>query len=319
MDDDNPYDLLAADDEDQRWAFGTGFTDPFAGVGTALPPGVPAKALARYCLALGDDALIYSHRLQEWVTRMPELEEETAIANIALDLLGQARLLLSRAAFADPSLGPDGLPADEDRLAFFRAPGQFRNVRFAERADADFAELMARLLVFSAWRLELCAALRACPDPVVAAITARSVSELTYHRDYAAAWVVRLGDGTGYSRARMREGLAAVGPLTGELFTASAVERDLPGVAVDPGTLRAGFDSALGAVLDAATLDAPAPLTDAPLAPAPLTDAPLTDAPLTDAPQSDGPLGRDGAHTPALSRILAELQSVARAHPDATW
>jgi ring-1,2-phenylacetyl-CoA epoxidase subunit PaaC len=303
MDDDNPYDLLAADDEDQRWAFGTGFTDPFAGVDTALPRGVPAGALARYCLALGDDALIYSHRLQEWVTRMPELEEETAIANIALDLLGQARLLLSRAAFADPSLGtdghaPDGHPADEDRLAFFREARQFRNVRFVERADADFAELMARLLLFAAWRLELCAALRTCADPVLAAITARSVSELTYHRDYAAAWVVRLGDGTEYSRARMRDGLAAVWPLAGELFTASAVERDLPGIAVDPDTLRAGFGPALGAALDAATLDAPEPPTDAP---------------------DSGPLGRDGAHTPALSPILAELQSVARAHPDAAW
>jgi ring-1,2-phenylacetyl-CoA epoxidase subunit PaaC len=316
MDDDNPYDLLAADDEDQRWAFGTGFADPFAGVDTALPDGVDAAALARYCLALGDDALIYSHRLQEWVTRMPELEEETAIANIALDLLGQARLLLSRAAFADPALGPDGqapggqapdrAPATEDRLAFFRSAPQFRNVRFAERADADFAELMARLLVFSAWRLELCAALQACPDPVLAAITARSVSELTYHRDYAAAWVVRLGDGTEYSHARMRDGLAAVWPLVGELFTASAVERDLPEIAVDPGTLRGGFDAVFGKVLDAATLntatlDAPAPGPDC------------------TGPSYTGPLGREGAHTGDLPRILAELQSVARAHPDATW
>src|SRR5277367_4750691 len=95
---DNPYDLLgdSADDGD-RWAFGTGFTDPLAGIGTSVPAGLDAAAVARYCLALGDDALIYSHRLQQWVTRMPELEEETAIANIALDLLGQARMLLARA------------------------------------------------------------------------------------------------------------------------------------------------------------------------------------------------------------------------------
>src|ERR1700734_543126 len=96
--DDNPYDLLAEDHaEGHRWAFGTGFTDPLEGIDTSVPAGLDPGALVRYCLALGDDALIYSHRLQQWVTRMPELEEETAIANIALDLLGQARLLLARA------------------------------------------------------------------------------------------------------------------------------------------------------------------------------------------------------------------------------
>lgn len=293
MDDDNPYDLLAAADEDQRWAYGTGFADPFSDVDKAIPPGVGAAALARYCLALGDDALVYSHRLQEWVTRMPELEEETAIANIALDLLGQARLLLARAAFADPSLG-----ADEDRLAFFREAHEFRNVRLAERTDADFAELMARLLVFAAWRLELCAALRTCADPMLAMITARSVSELAYHRDYAAAWVVRLGDGTDFSRERMRDGLAAVWPFTAELFAMSAVERDLPEIAIDPGTVRGAFDSVLDTVFAAATLTRP---DVAPLA------------------LVAGRGGRDGMHTEALSRALAEMQSVARAHPDATW
>ncbi|HWG02202.1 MAG TPA: 1,2-phenylacetyl-CoA epoxidase subunit PaaC [Trebonia sp.] len=289
MDDDNPYDLLAAADEDGRWAFGTGFADPLAGVDTAVPGGLDPAALARYCLALGDDALIFSHRLQEWVTRMPELEEETAIANIALDLLGQARLLLSRAAAADPSLG-----RDEDALAFFRAPRQFRNVRFAEPADDGFAAVMARLLVFSAWRLELCAALRESVDPVLAAITARSVSELAYHRDYAAAWVVRLGDGTELSHDKMRAGLAAVWPGVTELFTASAVERALPSAAVGPATLRAGFDEVLAAVLTAAALGRPAD-------------------------RQAGPLGRDGAHTPALTGLLAEMQSVARANPDAAW
>src|ERR1700729_142177 len=115
-DPDNPYDLLGDDHDDgHRWAFGTGFTDPLAGVDTAVPAGVDAADLAAYCLMLGDDALIYSHRLQQWITFLPELEEETAVANIALDLLGQARLLLARAAAADPSLG-----ADEDRLAVFR-------------------------------------------------------------------------------------------------------------------------------------------------------------------------------------------------------
>src|SRR6201992_2141787 len=145
---DNPYDLLGDDhDGGHRWAFGTGFTDPLAGIDTSVPDGLDAAALARYCLALGDDALIYSHRLQQWVTRMPELEEETAIANIALDLLGQARMLLARAGGI--------LGRTEDELAYFRGEHEFRNVRLAEHEDQDFAELVARLLLLSAWRLAL--------------------------------------------------------------------------------------------------------------------------------------------------------------------
>ena len=107
-DDDNPYDLLAQDhDEGHRWAFGTGFADPLAGIDTSAPEQLDPDALARWCLALGDDALIYTHRLQQWVARLPELEEETAVANIALDLLGQARLLLSRAGrHHRPDRGP---------------------------------------------------------------------------------------------------------------------------------------------------------------------------------------------------------------------
>jgi len=140
---DNPYDLLGGDHDDgHRWAFGTGFTDPLEGVDTAVPADVDRDALARYCLALGDDALIYSHRLQQWVTRMPELEEETAIANITLDLLGQARMLLARAGGI--------LGRTEDQLAFFRDEKDFRNVRLTEYQDRDFAELVGRPLVFSA-------------------------------------------------------------------------------------------------------------------------------------------------------------------------
>src|SRR6202161_3947329 len=134
MSHDNPYDLLGDDNDDgQRWAFGTGFTDPLEGLDTTAPDGLDTAALARYCLALGDDALVYSHRLQQWLTRLPELEEETAVANIALDLLGQARLLLARAGAI--------LGRSEDDLAYFRGPAEFRNVCFAERADRDFAGL----------------------------------------------------------------------------------------------------------------------------------------------------------------------------------
>ena len=183
------YESLSEETEDHRWAFGTGFTDPLEGIDASVPDGVDARALTAYCLALGDDALIYSHRLQQWMTRLPELEEETALANIALDLLGQARMLLARAGQAE------GRGRREDDLAFFRDEHEFRNVRLAEHTDADFAQL-GRLLVFSAWRLALFGRLARSADPVLAAIAAKGVSELTYHRDYAAQWVIRLGDGT---------------------------------------------------------------------------------------------------------------------------
>jgi ring-1,2-phenylacetyl-CoA epoxidase subunit PaaC len=282
-DHDNPYDLLGEDhDQGHRWAFGTGFTDPLEGIDTSVPDGLDAGALARYCLALGDDALIYSHRLQQWVTRMPELEEETAVANIALDLLGQARMLLARAGGI--------LGRTEDELAFFRAEPDFRNVRLAEYEDRDFAELAGRLLIFSTWRLALFEKLLAVPDPVLAAIAAKGVKELTYHRDYAAGWVVRLGDGTALSHERMRNALVALWPLVGELY-----RPDRDGFAsVEP--------AAVGGVLDTVLATAGLRRPDA---------APLAGV-------SDR-TGRDGVHTEAMGYVLAELQSVARAHPDATW
>src|SRR5882724_9003847 len=146
---DTAYQAIAEDSDDQRWAFGTGFADPLAGIETAVPDGVAGPDLGLYCLMLGDDALVMSHRLQEWLARAPELEEETALANIALDLLGQARLLLTRAGQAD------GTGRTEDDYAFGRDAAQFRNVGLAEVTDADFAGLIARLLAFSTWRLAL--------------------------------------------------------------------------------------------------------------------------------------------------------------------
>jgi ring-1,2-phenylacetyl-CoA epoxidase subunit PaaC len=283
------YQSLAEGSEDPRWAFGTGFTDPLEGIDTAVPPGVDGAALAQYCLMLGDDALIYSHRLQQWVTRAPELEEETALANIALDLLGQARMLLARAGRAD------GSGRDEDQLAFFRGEGEFRNVRLVERLDADFAELAGRLLVFSAWRLALFGKLTASRDPVLAAIAAKGVKELTYHRDYAARWVVRLGDGTEVSHAKMQAALVTVWPLVGELFIPHHIEVTLAGVAADVRDIREEVATALDTVFAAATLDRP------------------------EAKPAAGRGGRDGVHTEALGYVLAELQSVARAHPGATW
>jgi ring-1,2-phenylacetyl-CoA epoxidase subunit PaaC len=304
------YQSLAEDSEDHRWAFGTGFTDPLEGIDASVPDGVDAAALAAYCLMLGDDALIYSHRLQQWMTRLPELEEETALANIALDLLGQARMLLARAGQAEGAAQADGKgqsdgkgQADgrgrsEDELAFFRNEHEFRNVRLVERMDADFAELTARLLVFSTWRLALFGELAGSRDPVLAAIVTKGAKELAYHRDYAAQWVIRLGDGTALSHDKMQAALGVVWPLVDELFRADPVTASLPGVAVDPAQLRAEVDAVLDTVLAAATLDRPAA-------------APMG--------QVAGQTGRDGVHTEALGYILAELQSVARAHPDATW
>jgi ring-1,2-phenylacetyl-CoA epoxidase subunit PaaC len=320
----NPFDLLADNhDGGQRWAFGTGFTDPLEGIDTSVPDGVDPGALARYCLALGDDALIYSHRLQEWVTRLPELEEETAVANIALDLLGQARMLLARAGGI--------LGKTEDELAFFRPEQEFRNVRLAEHADGDFAELVVRLLVFSTWRLALFESLAGtsgfapAPDPVLAAIAAKGVNELAYHRDYAAQWVIRLGDGTDLSHAKTQAALGTLWPLVGDLFrpdpdaaavrpggpvasepaagepaaSEAAASEPVAGVPVDRGP----FDAVIDTVLATATLDRPAVVsrTVAPLAPV------------------GGKAGRDGVHTEAMGHLLAGLQSVARAYPDATW
>jgi ring-1,2-phenylacetyl-CoA epoxidase subunit PaaC len=286
------YQSLSEETEDHRWAFGSGFTDPLEGIDASVPDGIDAAALTAYCLALGDDALIYSHRLQQWMTRMPELEEETALANIALDLLGQARMLLARAGQAE------GRGRREDDLAFFRDEHEFRSVRLAEHGDADFAQLAGRLLVFSAWRLALFGRLAASADPVLAAIAAKGANELAYHRDYAAQWVIRLGDGTALSHDKMAAALGVIWPLTDELFRADPVAARLPGVAADPAELRAEVDAVLDAVLGAATLDRP---QGAPLA------------------RVAGKTGRDGVHTEPFGYLLAELQSVARAHPDATW
>jgi len=286
------YQSLSEETEDHRWAFGTGFTDPLEGIDASVPDGVDAAALATYCLMLGDDALIYSHRLQQWMTRLPELEEETALANIALDLLGQARMLLARAGLAE------GKGRQEDQLAFFRDEHEFLNVRLVEALDADFAELAGRLLIFSAWRLALFSQLAESADPVLAAIAAKGVKELTYHRDYAAQWVIRLGDGTPLSHGKMQAALGAVWPLVEELFEADPVTTALPGVAADPAGVRGEVGAVLDAVLDAATLDHPG---GAPMA------------------RVAGKSGRDGVHTEAFGYLLAELQSLARAHPDAAW
>ncbi|AGL18251.1 1,2-phenylacetyl-CoA epoxidase subunit PaaC [Actinoplanes sp. N902-109] len=300
---DDPYEALTDHEDDARWAYGTGFTDPLAGVDTTVPTGADRTDLTAYCLMLGDDALIMSHRLQQWVTRAPEIEDELAVANIALDLLGQARLLLSRAGFVE------GTGRDEDALAYLRTAAEFRNVRLVSPDLPDFAHLVARLLLFSSWRLAVFDRLRASADPVLAAIAAKGVKELTYHRDYAAQWVVRLGDGTAVSHSRMQSavdrlaGVQAASATVAELFRAHAIEDRLAaaGVAVDPADVRDEVTSVWAQVMDAATLASRLPAAGGGQA------------------SPAGRAGRDGGHGPELAAILDELQSVVRQTPGGVW
>jgi ring-1,2-phenylacetyl-CoA epoxidase subunit PaaC len=297
---DNAYESLIEDNDETHWAYGTGFTDPLSDVDRAVPVGVNPADLAAYCLMLGDDALVMAQRLSAWCSWAPELEEDVALANIALDLLGQARLLYGRAVEVDPSVRPANAPAHvpaEDALAYFRDELDFRNVRLAEidtgpGPAGDFATTIARLLVFASWRLALFTRLADSVDPVLAAIAAKGVKELTYHRDHAAQWTVRLGDGTPVSTERMRAGLAAIWPLVPELCVPHPVDL------VDAAEVRAELDDVLDRVFAAAGLDRP--------------NVPAMAG-------VSGRTGRDGVHTTALGYLLAELQHIARSHPQAVW
>ncbi|MFI9238995.1 1,2-phenylacetyl-CoA epoxidase subunit PaaC [Streptomyces sp. NPDC053079] len=188
-------------------------------------------------LALGDDALVLSHRLGEWAGHAPVLEEDVALANIALDLLGQARTLLS-------------LVGDEDELAFLREERAFRNVQLVEQPNGDFAHTMARQLYFSVYQHLLYAELAATDGPL-APLAAKAVKEVAYHRDHAEQWTLRLGDGTQESHARMQRGLDALWRFTGELF------EPVEGVPVDWTALRDGWLTGVTDVVEQATLTLP--------------------------------------------------------------
>ncbi|KAA1426070.1 1,2-phenylacetyl-CoA epoxidase subunit PaaC [Nocardioides antri] len=262
---------------DAHWAFGTDFEDPLAGVDTTVPEGVDAQELAAYCLQLGDDALILSQRLSEWCSRAPDLEEDIALANIALDLLGQARLLLARAAAADPSLVPalpEGSPVPpEDALAFFRSDREFRNVCLVELPNGDFAETICRVLVFSTYRLALFQRLTAHPDAVLRAVAVKGLKELAYHRDFAGRWFLTLARGTEESRRRLEAALAQVWAYRHELGDDQDAEVVLEQVLATSGVAAPGVR----------------------------------------------PVSTVGGHTEHLSRLLAEMQVVARAHPMGLW
>jgi ring-1,2-phenylacetyl-CoA epoxidase subunit PaaC len=301
---DNAYTGLVEADADARWAFGSGFDDPLAGVDASVPDGVDGSDLAAYALMLGDDALVMAQRLTQWCTRAPELEEEVALANIGLDLLGQTRLLYARAAAADPAVVPalpEGSPVPaEDRLAFFRGPDDYRCVWLVELPDADFAAAVVRLVAFAAWRLALLEALEGSVDPVVAAVAAKGVKEVRYHCDYAARWLMTLAGGTPESRRRVVDALDATWPHLAELRRPDGAPASLvaAGVAADPGTAWERTHVLLRELLESARLAEPVG---------------------EPAVREGSPAGRDGAHTPWLAPLLEELQGLAREHPMGRW
>jgi ring-1,2-phenylacetyl-CoA epoxidase subunit PaaC len=248
------------------------------------------NGLAAYTLGLGDDALVLAQRCGEWISKAPQLEEDVALANIGLDLLGQARTLLTYAGEVE------GAGRSEDDLAYLREERAYTNVQLVELPNDDFAVTMARLLVFSTYQLELYTRLADSTDAQLAAIAAKALKEVAYHRDHASNWVMRLGDGTDESHARMRAGLATIWPYVEELFDGTWIDGELlaGGVAVDPAVLRPNWEVHVLAVLEEGTLELPA------------------------VPQRPAG-GRRGIHTEAMGYLLAEMQHLHRSHPGATW
>lgn len=246
---------------------------------------------AAYCLQLGDDALIYAQRLGEWITRAPQIEEDMALGNVGLDLLGQARVLLTRAGELD------GTGRSEDELAYLRDERQFRNVQLVEQERRDFGFEMARMLWFAAYQCELYAALVASMDETLAGVAVKAVKEVDYHRDHASQWVLRLGDGTDTSHTRMQEALERVAPFVAELFEDDAVSiaAAAAGVGLLPSLLRDKAFGHVSRVVDRATLTLPAD------------------------PGWRSRGGRDGIHSRPMGSLLAEMQHIARSHPGAGW
>lgn len=282
--------------EIQGWALSS--PQP-SNVEKAVPADVVASDLAAYCLMLGDDALVLSHRLSEWGGRAPELAENLALGSIALQLLTEADGLLARAAELE------GTGADQDRLAYFRDAREFRNVRLVEvdcgpGPGGDFAMTVARSLLFASWRRVVFERLLTSRDPALSVLAANSLASATRHRDHAARWVIRLGGGSAGARGRMLSGLERVWPLAGELFHPHEVEIRLArqGCAVDPATVCEEVAADLQETLSAAGLRLPDLTTQTPFA---------------------GPGGREGAHTASMDFVVAEMQHIARADSPLQW
>ena len=241
-----------------------------------------------YALRLGDDCLVLGQRLSEWAARAPELEEDVALLNIALDQLGAARSLLTYAGSADGR--------DEDQLAFLRDEREFCNALIVELDNGDFGRTMARQLLVAAYQLPLWQALCGSADPTLQGIAGKAVKEVAYHLDHASSWVIRLGDGTEESHTRMQAGLDQVWPYAFELFETDPVLDELvrQGIAADPGRLEPVWREEVERVLKEATLAVPE----------------------TDWRPSGG---RHGRHTEAFGYLLAEMQHLHRSHPGASW
>jgi ring-1,2-phenylacetyl-CoA epoxidase subunit PaaC len=245
-------------------------------------------SVSTYALRLADDGLVLGQRLCEWAARSPEIEEDVALMNIALDQLGTARALLTYAGSFS------GL--DEDQLAFLRDEPQFTNALVMELDNGDFGRTMARLLVVAAYQLVLWRALSGSSDEVLAGVAGKAVKESAYHLDHASSWVVRLGDGTDESHRRMQKGLDEVWPYAFELFESDEVVDALvaTGVAADPEPLAAQWRELVVPVIAEATLNVPE---------------------TTWRPTG----GRAGRHTEPIGYLLAALQHLHRSHPGATW
>ncbi|TFC89127.1 phenylacetate-CoA oxygenase subunit PaaI [Cryobacterium sp. TMT1-21] len=247
---------------------------------------VASHDVAEYALWLGDDSLVLAQNLGWWISRAPELEEDIALGNIALDLIGHARSLLHYA----------GAESDrtEDDLAYWRDEPQWRSAHLFEQPNGDFAHTIARQFIAAHYLFELYSALMESTDATLAAIAAKAVKEVDYHRDHSIQWVLRLAQGTEESRRRMITGLSDLWPFVEELFVDEPLIDRLEGVAVRPSTLEATVLAAMLPVLAEAELEVPRGFIS-----------------------SGG--GRRGDHSENLGPLLAEMQVLARAHPDAKW
>ena len=242
-------------------------------------------------LRLADDHLILGHRVSEWCGHAPMLEEDLALPNIALDLIGQARALYTYAGEIE------GRGRDEDQLAYLRLEREYRNVLLVERPNGDFAHAIARQLFFSVYMQAWWREAVGSADETLAAIAAKAVKEADYHVRHAAEWTIRLGDGTQESSRRMAAAVDALWSYTGELFETDSVTDALAGggVAPDPAMLKAGWERVIADVFTEATLDMPDP----------------------QAWQQTG--GRRGRHGEEMGYLLADLQYIQRAYPGMTW
>ena len=248
--------------------------------------GSASPDVAEYALWLGDDALVLAQRLGWWISRAPELEEDIALANIALDLLGHARSLLSYAGSVDGR--------SEDELAYWRDEREFRCVQLVEQPNGDYAHTIVRQLAFSAYQVELYGRLQESADATLAAIAAKAAKEVAYHREHAADWVLRFALGTDESRRRVIAAFQRLWPYVGEPFRDEPLLDRLDGIAVRPSTLRAPFLAFVEPLAAECGIELPA-----------------------DDTASGG--GRRGIHSEYLSLLLAEMQVLARQHPGASW